>query len=169
MKKSKVILIVVVVALLALVVYANYRINSKSTAAAGTPSPNASPVNTENSSTEDYFDTFRADRNDVRNKEIEYLDEIIAASGSDDESLVEAQRQKLALVENMEKEFTIETLLKAKGFADAAVTFHAGSVNIVIGAAELTDDEVAVILDIAARETGEAPENIKIMSAGISG
>ena len=32
MKKSKVILIVVVVALLALVVYANYRINSKSLA-----------------------------------------------------------------------------------------------------------------------------------------
>ena len=73
----------------------------------------------------DYFATFRDDREQVRKLEMEYLDEVIAASASDDETLADAQGQKLTLVENMEKEFTVESLIKAKGFEDAAVTFHA--------------------------------------------
>ena len=54
----------------------------------------------------DYFATFRDDREQVRKLEMEYLDEVIAASASDDETLADAQGQKLTLVENMEKEFT---------------------------------------------------------------
>ena len=62
----------------------------------------------------DYFATFRDDREQVRKLEMEYLDEVIAASASDDETLADAQGQKLTLVENMEKEFTVESLIKAE-------------------------------------------------------
>ena len=62
----------------------------------------------------------------------------------------------------MEKELTIENLIKAKGFADAAVTFHYGSVNVVVDCTELTNEQVAQILDIVTRETGEPAANIKI-------
>lgn len=113
---------------------------------------------------EDYFDTFREDREQVRKLEMEYLDEVIAASASDDETLADAKGQKLTLVENMEKEFTVESLIKAKGFEDAAVTFHAGTVNVVVKAEELSDRQVAQILEITKKETGEPAENIKVMT-----
>ena len=71
--------------------------------------------------------------------------------------------QKLALVNNMEKEFTIESLIRAKGFRDAAVTFHGGSVNVVVDCETLTDEQVAQILDIVQRETGESAENVKVI------
>lgn len=114
--------------------------------------------------TADYFETFRKDREEVRKLEMEYLDEVIAASASDQETLEDAQKQKLALVDNMEKEFTIESMIKAKGFEDAAVTFHSGTVNVVIKCSELNEGQVAQILDIVKKETGEPAKNIKVMA-----
>ena len=113
---------------------------------------------------EDYFGSFRQERSDTRALEIEYLDEVIATSGSDAETLADAQEQKLALVENMETELTVESLIKAKGFHDAAVTFHAGSVNVIVDSEALDDSQVAQILDIVMRETGESADNIKIQT-----
>lgn len=112
----------------------------------------------------DYFQAFREERNAVRTAEIGYLDEVIAVSYSDAETLADAQAQKLALVSNMEAEFTIESLLKAKGFADAAVTFHKGSVNVVVDCEELTQEKVAQVLDIVRRETGESADNIRVIN-----
>lgn len=112
----------------------------------------------------DYFETFRQDREEVRKLEMEYLDEVIAASATDQETLADAQGQKLALVDNMEKEFTIESMIKAKGFEDAAVTFHSGTVNVVVKCEELNDSQVAQILDIVQKETGEPAKNIKVMA-----
>lgn len=112
----------------------------------------------------DYFETFRQDREEVRKLEMEYLDEVIAASATDQETLADAQGQKIALVENMEKEFTIESIIKAKGFEDAAVTFHSGTVNVVVKCDELNDGQVAQILDIVKNETGEPAKNIKVMA-----
>ena len=112
---------------------------------------------------DDYFEMFRQDREEVRQLEMEYLDEVIAASASDQETLADAQKQKLTLVENMEKEFAIESMIKAKGFEDAAVTFHSGTVNVVVKSDELEDSRVAQILDIVQAQTGEPAKNIKVM------
>ncbi len=154
--------------LLAGAVYVNVRLNSDPEASGveaailsgeeGTASPEQAAEAGTN-----YFESFRQERDDVRRAEIGYLDEIIAVSYSDDETLADAQAQKMALVENMEAEFTIESLLKAKGFDDAAVTFHKGSVNVVVDSGELTSEKVAQILDIVKRETGESADNIKII------
>lgn len=113
---------------------------------------------------EDYFETFRREREEVRALEMQYLDEVIAASVSDAETLADAQSQKMTLVDNMEKEFTIESLVKAKGFEDAAVTFHAGTVNVVVKSEALSSEQVAQILDIVQKETGETADNIKVMT-----
>lgn len=115
---------------------------------------------------ENFFEAFREERESTRSLEIEYLDEIIAASANDSETLKDATEQKLRLVANMEAEFSAESMIRAKGFSDAAVTFHKGSVNVVIATEELSSEEVAQILDIVKRETGEKTENIKIMAGG---
>lgn len=111
-----------------------------------------------------YFETFRAEREAVREREMQYLDEIIATASIGDETLEQAVEQKLALVENMEAEFTMESMILAKGFEDVAVTFHNGAVNVVMDAQTLSDAEVAQILDIVQRETAARAGNIKIIT-----
>ncbi len=111
----------------------------------------------------DSFAAFRSDRDSVREKEIAYLDSMIAETTTDDETRKEANQQKLDLIGQMEKEVTIEGLLKAKGFGDVAVTVHKGSVNVVVAEATLDQTQVAQILDIAQRESGEPAENIKVV------
>lgn len=165
-KKYAVLLVVAL--LLAGAIYVNVRLNSGAEAggmeqaALGDGEGGEPALQTEAGT--DYFESFRTERDAVRTAEIEYLDEVIAVSYNDAETLADAQEQKLALVENMEAEFTIESLLKAKGFADAAVTFHKGSVNVVVDCEELTQEKVAQVLDIVKRETGESADNIKIIT-----
>lgn len=112
---------------------------------------------------DDYFAVFKANRDATREKELQYLSEMIADKNTDSEKLVAAQDQKLALIDAMEKEMVIEGLLAAKGFTGVAVTVKQGSVNIVVDRESLSDTEVAQILDIAISETGEPAGNIKIL------
>jgi len=113
---------------------------------------------------EGFFESFRTERDTTRAQEISYLD-MIVQQGADAETLADAQQQKLDIVGYMEKELTVESLLKAKGFSDAAVTLHAGSVNVILSAETLSDEQVAQVLDIVMRETGEGAENIKVTTA----
>lgn len=111
-----------------------------------------------------FFEAFRSERESTRTQEIGYLDAVIT-QGADADTLADAQQQKLAIVDNMEKELTVESLIQAKGFPDVAVTLHKGSVNVILDAETLTDEQVAQVLDIIIRETGEAAENIKVSMA----
>ena len=120
----------------------------------------------ESNPVENYFESFRDERESARELELQYLDEITETSANDSETLEDAQSQKLALVENIEHEFAIENLIRAKGFHDAAVTFHAGAVNVVVDCTELSSEQVAQILDIVIGETKVKAENVKIMPSG---
>lgn len=111
-----------------------------------------------------FFESFRKDRETTRTEEIGYLDAIIT-QGADADTLSDAQQQKLAIVDYMEKELTVESLIKAKGFSDAAVTLHKGSVNVILEAETLSDEQVAQVLDIILRETGEVADNVKVSTA----
>lgn len=110
----------------------------------------------------DYFASFRNERNDIRAQEIEYLRMIIADETTDKAALLDAQNRLLELVNNMEKEFAIENLIRGKGFKDAAVTVRSGSVNVIIDGKTLTDEEVARILDVVCGETGASAKQVKI-------
>ena len=172
-KKS--ILTIALVGLLVLAGYGNYWINAnadkvatwglRSTAA---PQPSASPqaaqVGDQSSQqTGSFFTSYKLERNQVRQEEISYLDAIIQSTDSDSPSIEDALAQKLALTVAMEKETIVEGLLKAKGFADVVVTIQEGSVNVIVKQQELTDAQVAQILEVARTESGEPAENIKVI------
>lgn len=133
----------------------------------------ATPANTDDqttaadaSTTVTFFSDFRVQRDSVRNQEIAYLNEIITDESSDKDSLKDAQDQKIEITRVMEQEMLIEGMIKAKGFEDAVVTIHNGSVNVVVKQAEITSAQAAQILDIVSRETGESADNIKIIPNG---
>ena len=110
-----------------------------------------------------FFAAFRTSRDNTRTRELEVLDSIIAGANTSGEQIDDAQAQKLSLVDAMEKEMLVENMIRAKGFSDAAVTIQKGSVNVVVDKTALSEAEVAQVLDICLRETGESAGNIKIM------
>ena len=111
-----------------------------------------------------FFDIYRSERDSVRTQELAYLDAIVA-QGGDEATLSEAQKQKMTLVGCMESELNTENLIRAKGFEEVIVSMHNGSVNVIVDADALTDEQVAQILDIVLRETGETADNIKVSTA----
>lgn len=170
-------LIIIVAVLFVGAVYLNIRTNDKKTDISTNAGANAvnTPAATESSvqfddetlsastvTGDDYFTAFKDSREGVREREIAYLDTIINDPSTDKETLNEAQTQKLSIVECMETEFTIENLVLAKGFKNVAVTFHKGSVNVIVDAETLSSEQVAQILNIVIAETGEPASSIKI-------
>ncbi len=121
-------------------------------------------VSTVGAGGEGFFASYREERDNVRTQELAYLDAIVA-QGADKETLNDAQRQKLDLINCMELELTVENLVRGKGFENVIVSMHAGSVNVIVGAESLNDEQVAQILDIVLRETGETADHVKISTA----
>jgi len=144
-------------------VVVNNRAAEKAKAASGTSAAQETAV-TEASSKIGFFASYREERDNVRTQELAYLDAIVS-QGADEATLSDAQKQKLELINCMELELTVENLVRGKGFDDVIVSMHAGSVNVIVGAETLQDEQVAQILDIVLRETGESAENVKISTA----
>ena len=113
--------------------------------------------------TETFFAAYRSDREATRESEFLYLDAIISSETSSQEAKDAAEEQKLGLVERMESELQLETLVKSKGFEDAIVTLSDSCVNVVVGSAELTDIQAAQIYDIVISETSFGVGDIKII------
>ena len=131
-----------------------------------TPQPTEQTAETMLNMYGSYFNAFRTERSEVRAQEIEYLRSIINGENSDEDTIEDAGNRLLELVGNMEKEFTIESRIRGKGFLDAAATMHGDSVTVVIDGDALSDEEVARILDIVMSETGLPASAIKISLGG---
>ena len=126
------------------------------------PEPTAESRETSVSVFNDWFNSFRTERSEIRAQEIEYLRSILNSDRSDAESVADAQNRLLELVSKMEKEFTIESRIRGKGFLDAAATYQGDTVSVVIDGESLTDEEVARILDIVMSETGLPASSVSI-------
>ncbi|OQB25211.1 MAG: Stage III sporulation protein AH [Firmicutes bacterium ADurb.Bin182] len=169
-KKKTWLAIIALVLLLIAAIYVNYRLNASNEenepTAAGKDNDEiritSAGTETVSGAGTEYFSAFREERENRRSTEFELLDAIITSENSDKQTVADAQAKKLELIACIEKEFIIESLLKAKGFRDAAVTFHAGSANVIVDSETLTEEQVAQILEIVLRETGEKAENVKI-------
>ena len=120
----------------------------------------------EDSKTVSSFADFRTERERVRTQEITSIDSIINNANTDTQTLAEAQKMKLEIADIMEKELLIEGLLKAKGFEDAVITLSENSVNVIVKEKDLTQQQVAQVVEIVLRETENmTAENIKISEA----
>lgn len=151
-KRTKIIIIAVMVLLLGVTGYLNVMLNKS-----------VSNNNDGTTTTSSYFQTYRTDRESTRDQEMLYYDAIIASESSSEEAIKNAEEAKLALIDQMEQELVVEGLIKSKGFADCVVTISESNVNAVVKAAELTSSEVAQIVSVIQTELSVGIENIKII------
>ena len=110
-----------------------------------------------------YFGEVRASVTMDRNEIISMLTEVIneLPDGTEKNN---ATQQKLKIIDYMNKENEIESLIENKGFSEALVIITDTSVNISVKKQELSQADVAKIMDIAMRETGRTAEEIVIQS-----
>ena len=101
---------------------------------------------------EDYFASSRLTREKARDEAVSTLKEL--SESADAAASVQ--------------EANIESLIRAKGYADAVVMLSDGSANIVVSPPEggLQADDVTKIRDIVVSETGMSAGQIKIVEAG---
>ena len=115
--------------------------------------------------TSNYFTTYRSVRTTTRSEELVQLDSVIALYDKDSEKYTEAVNLKMKIVEIMEKELVLETMIKSKGFADAVVSIGVDSdnVNVFINSNELDMTTALSIYTCLKDEAGVDPLNIIIM------
>ncbi len=110
-----------------------------------------------------YFGEVRASVTMDRNEIISMLTDVIneLPEGTEKNN---ATQQKLKIINYMNKENEIESLIENKGFAETLVIITDTSVNITVKKQELSQVDVAKIMDIAIRETGRPADEIIIQS-----
>ena len=112
---------------------------------------------------EDAVAAFRTEREQLRAMQKAQLNEIVHGDGSELEIAALAQRQLMELCSREEHELTLEGLLTLRGFDDPVVTVQSDSVNVLLRAELVTQQECSVILDLVCRETGVQSGNVKII------
>ena len=112
---------------------------------------------------EDAVAAFRTEREQLRAMQKTQLNEIVHGDGSEPEIAALAQRQLMELCSREEHELTLEGLLTLRGFDDPVVTVQSDSVNVLLRAELVTQQECSVILDLVCRETGVQSGNVKII------
>ena len=155
-KKKKIIIMSSLVFLLALTAVLNVLLSTNVIA-----SGNSNAAVT----TSNYFTTFRSERSTTRSEELIQLDSVIALYEEDSDKYKEAVNLKLKIVEMMENELMLETLIKSRGFSDAVVSIGMDSdnVNVFVNSNELDYNTAMSIYTMLKDEVGVAPGSIIIL------
>ena len=154
-KKKKVIVLVSMLVLLVITGFLNIMLNN-------TTEETSSNANIDYSSSS-FFSTCRADRTSTRSETMSYYEEILNNEISSAEAKINAEAQINSLIEAMTIEVTMEGLIKAKGFSEALVNYSSTYINVIVQSSELTEMEVAQIVEIIQSQVDRDIDYIKII------
>jgi stage III sporulation protein AH len=113
--------------------------------------------------TENFFVQARLDRETIRSRQKEELQEITALKDAPEDSVAKAHEEYLSLIKRSEIEATIESLIRQRGFDDVvAILGTNGSVDLIVKADNLSQDQTAQISDIVIRHASVEMDAIHI-------
>lgn len=104
----------------------------------------------------------KLNRKQVRSRNEASLLEIINNTEISEDMKADAIASMNQLTDRAEKELDAEILLDAKGFKDSVVSINDDSVDVIIGAASITEEQRAQIEDIVTRKTERNVSDIVI-------
>lgn len=151
-KRTKIFILIAMVALLGVTGYLNIALNNR-----------VVDASTQTTSTVSYFDGYRTDRKSTRDQELLYYDAIIQSADSSADAIAQAESKKVDIIAQMESELVMEGLIKAKGFDDVIVTNSQSYINVIVKSPELQASEVAQIVSVVQEQTGKGIDYIKII------
>lgn len=156
-KRKKIIVLSCMIALLITTAVLNFVLSS---------SVIGSPSATDAVTTANYFTEIKTTKNTSRAKQIEQLNEIISAGNENPEVYNDALKMKVKLTSINEKENLLESLIKAKGYEEVAVTLGVSSdnVSVIVRDNAFDQDDAILIYTVCQNELSVSPENVYIQS-----
>ena len=113
---------------------------------------------------ENYFTATALNRQQSRDEALDVLKLVAESSESSEEARAEANAQISKIALDIQNEANIETLVKAKGFADCVAVISEDSVSVIVSAETLQAAEAAQIFSIVYDTTGISPEKISVIN-----
>ena len=118
---------------------------------------------TANGDFDGFFSAARMQREASRASSLEILDAIAASADVDAEAKADAAAEAAAIAKRIEAEANVESLIKAKGFAECVVMIGDDGVKVMVQSSGLLPAEAAQIAEIVTSETGEELSKIRIV------
>jgi len=109
------------------------------------------------------FSQAKLEKENARSKSLDILNKTAANESFDDDTRKQAQERILKMAENVEKENTIETIAKAKGFSEVAAYIDGESVDILVKKENLSENDVLKLKEIASEQLNIGAKDIKIV------
>lgn len=100
---------------------------------------------------ESFFSSFRMERERVRGRQIEILNEIVNNQENEPEAKVVAANRLVKLTEDMDAEMKAEQILKSKNYQDNVVIIQKGAVTAVIESAPMVLEEKTELKEMLGR------------------
>ena len=116
--------------------------------------------------TANYFSEVKTTKNTSRNKQLEQINEVISTSEKNTDVYNDALNMKVKLTAISEQENLIESLIKARGYEEVAVTMGVSSdnVSVIVRDADFNQDDAVLIYTVCFNELKVSPENVYIQS-----
>lgn len=115
-----------------------------------------------NAQADTYFVQAKLEREQARASQKDMLTEMINNTNVDDTKKQECADNLLEIQQRIEKETAAEAMIESKGFSEAYVRIDDDTVDVVVNKSELTDTELAQIMDIVTRKTGMSESQVRI-------
>ena len=121
-------------------------------------------VETNSNINNDYFIQSKLERDAMYSQMLETYKNVLNSTNS-----LETQRQsatdEIQKINNIKNSIMIcENLIKTKGFENNVIFVNGESINIIVGAKEISQEEIAQIQNIISREMKAQIENIHIIN-----
>ena len=113
-----------------------------------------------------YFEEAKLSREQTRAQNKETLTALINNENADSAQKEKAMNEIMEMTKASEVESATENLLAAKGFDEAIVTMQDDSVDVVVNAQDLTEQQIVQIADIVKRKTEVSADKIVISPVG---
>lgn len=136
--------------------------NAKST---GENSPGTAVFVDSNAVNANYFAEIKVDREQKRAKSVDNLFSLMNNKSTPSADKSKAAGRMIALQDRFMREGAAEALLKAKGYEQSFVSVDDEYVDVVVAKQDLSDTDVAKILDIVCRKTKMKPQQVNISSS----
>ncbi|GFI61728.1 hypothetical protein IMSAG049_00891 [Clostridiales bacterium] len=116
-----------------------------------------------------YFVQAKLDREQARASQKDMLTEMINNTNVDDTKKQQCADNLLEIQQRIEKETAAEAMIESKGFSEVYVRIDDETVDVVVNKSELSETELAQVMDIVTRKTGMKENQVRISPLKSSG
>lgn len=118
--------------------------------------------NNQTGTQDDYFEKSKLERDTMYSQMIETYENILNSTNAEETQKQSATDEIKKINDTKNSIMICENLIKTKGFEKSIIFVNDASISIIIGATDISQEEVAQIQNIISREMGAEIENIHI-------